>query len=176
MKKTMDQITIVTDKVCQYLSVFSMVTIVAMMIMVCADIVLGNIFKMPIAGLYEVCQVFLTTLVFSSWAYTQTKHGHIHVVMFVSKMPQKLRFISFALTSYLSTVVMGIACYAVFKQILVVFRSQECTGTLMIPYWPFYIFEMLAFGLLTIVLLRDAIKATIAIWNQEFAEEIQATW
>lgn len=172
----MDRITTVTDNVCRYLSVFSMVTIVLMMVLICADIVLGNIFKMPIAGLYEVCQVTLTTLVFSSWAYTQTKHGHIHVVMFVSKMPQKLRFFCFALTSFLSTIVMGIACGAVFKQIIRTYISQECTGTLMLPYWPFYIFEMLAFGLMTIVLLRDAVKAALAMWNDEFAEEIQATW
>lgn len=176
MKKTMDRITTVTDNVCRYLSFFSMVTIVIMMVMICADIVLGNIMRMPIAGLYEVCQVILTTLVFSSWAYTQTVHGHIHVVMFVSKMPQKLRFVCFALTSFLSTGVMGIACYAVFKQIIRTYISRECTGTLMIPYWPFYIFEMLAFGLMTIVLLRDALKAVFAIWDKEFAEEIQATW
>ena len=176
MKKTMDRITTVTDKICQYVSVFSMITIIFMMVMICLDIVLGNLLKMPIAGLYEICQVVLTTLVFSSWAYTQTKHGHIHVVMFVSKMPQKMRFFCFALTSFLSTVVMGIACYAVCKQMIRTYISQECTGTLMIPYWPFYIFEMLAFGLMTVVLLRDAVKSVLAITNDEFAQEIQATW
>lgn len=176
MKNTMDKITKVTDAVCRYLSFFSMLTIVVMMIFVCVDIVLGNIFKRPIAGTYEICQVLLTTLVFSSWAYTQTKHGHIHVVMFVSKFPQKLRFICFAFTSLLSTAVMGVACYAAFRQMALVMKTRECTGTLMIPYWPFYIFEGLAFGLLTIVLLRDAIKAVLAIGSKEFADEIQASW
>ena len=176
MKKTMDKITKVTDNICRYVSFFSMLTIIIMMVLVCVDIVLGNIFKRPIAGVYEMCQVILTTLVFSSWAYTQTVHGHIHVIMFVSKFPQKIRFICFALTSLFSTGIMGIACYAVFKQMLSVMRTRECTGTLMIPYWPFYIFEGVAFGLLTVVLLRDAVKAVLAIGNKEFAEEIQSTW
>lgn len=176
MKKAMDKITKVTDDICRYLSYFSMLTIVVMMIFVCVDIVLGNIFKNPIPGTYEICQVLLTTLVFSSWAYTQSRHGHIHVVMFVSKFPQKLRFICFAFTSLLSTVIMGIASYAAFRQMLLVRRTRECTGTLMIPYWPFYIFEGLAFALMTVVLLRDAIKAVLAIGSKEFAEEIQSTW
>ena len=176
MKKTMDKITRVTDKICHYVSFFSMFTVIFLMLYVCLDIVLGNILNNPMRGTYEVCQIVLTTLVFSSWAYTQTRHGHIHVVMFVSKFPQKLRFILFAFTSFFSTVIMGVACYAAFKQMLQVMKTRECTGTLMIPYWPFYIFEGVAFGLLTVVLLRDAIKAVLAIGSKEFADEIQATW
>ena len=172
----MDKITTVTDNICRYVSFFSMLTVILLMVLVCVDIVLGNIFNRPIPGVYEMCQVILTTLVFSSWAYTQTVHGHIHVVMFVSKFPQKIRFICFAFTSLFATGVMGVACYAVFKQMLQVMKTRECTGTLMIPYWPFYIFEGVAFALLTIVLLRDAIKAVLAIGSKEFADEIQASW
>lgn len=176
MKKTMDSITTVTDRICIFVSYFSMVTIVIMMLMICADVVLSTFLKKPIAGMYELCQVILTTFVFSSWAYTQTVHGHIHVVMFVSKMPQKLRFICYGLTSIISTFVMGIATYGAYLGIIQKFTSRECTGTLLIPYWPFYIFETIAFGLLTIVLLRDAVKAVIAIGSQEMAAEVQAEW
>ncbi|MCF0121535.1 MAG: TRAP transporter small permease [Oscillospiraceae bacterium] len=176
MKRTMDKITTVTDAVCTIFAYISMAMIIILMLMVCLDVVLGNIFKSPIPGMYEICQLMLSMVVFTSWAYTQTVHGHIHVTMFVSKMPQKLRFFCFSLTSFIATAVLGIGTYAVYKQILVKKLSGEATGTLQLPFWPFYIFELVAFGLLTILLLRDAIKAAMAMFDKEMADEIQATW
>lgn len=176
MKKFMNKFTSIGDKVCYYVSYLSMAVIVIMMFLITIDVLLSHIFNYRIKGCYEISQVFLSVLVFSSWAYTQTVHGHIHVVMFVSKLPQKLRFIAFGLTSIISMVTMAFASYAVFFKILEVKASNECSGTLLIPYWPFYIFEFVAMVLLSIVLLRDAIKAIWAIGNKEAAEEIQADW
>ena len=89
---------------------------------------------------------------------------------------QKLRFLCFSLTSISSTVTLAVAAYAVWIRLFEVMESNERTGTLLIPYWHFYIFEFLAMALLAIVLLRDAIKAVYAIADKETAEEIQTTW
>ena len=175
MKTALKKITAVTDKICYYVSFFSMVMIVLMMVMVTVDVIL-KIFKLTVPGCYEICQMALATLVFSSWAYTQSVHGHIHVTMFISKFPQKLRFIAFALTSLISVATMVFGFIGVYSQIGSVRASGECTGTLLIPYWPFYIFEFVAMILLAIVLFRDALKAIIAIWDQEMSQEIQAEW
>ncbi|MCD8145542.1 MAG: TRAP transporter small permease [Oscillospiraceae bacterium] len=165
----------VTDKICEVVSWFGMFTVFLLMILICLDVVMTKLGR-PIAGMYEVSCVLLSTLVFFSWAYTQVVHGHIHVVMFVSKMPRVLRFISFGLTSILSAVVMGIASYAIIGIIKIKYQTGECTGTLLIPYWPFYIVEFVAFLLMTVVLARDAIKAVMAIGDKEMAEEVQSTW
>lgn len=176
MKEFMKSFTRVTDKICGYVNWFSMATVACMMLLITADVVAKQIFGSPIDGCYEVCQLILSTLVFSSWAYVQTVHAHIHVTMFVSKFPQKLRFLSFGITAVVSAATMAIATVAVYYQIIDKFHSRECTGVLMLPYWPFYIFELLAFGLLSVVLLRDAVKAIWAMFDQEFAEEVQSTW
>ena len=176
MKKIMGRLTRGSDRVCYYVSYISMAVIVIMMFLITIDVLLSQFFKIRIPGAYEVSQMILSTLVFSSWAYTQTEHGHIHVVMFISKMPQKLRFVCYGLTSIISMVTMVIASYAVYTQILAKFANNERTGTLLIPHWPFYIFEFVALILLSIVLLRDAIKSICAIFDKEFAEEIQSTW
>lgn len=175
MKQFMDKFTKVSDAVCKLFAYVSMVAIVFLMGAICVDAVTTN-FNVPVKGMYELCQVILTTVVFTTWAYTQSTHGHIHVTMFVSRMPQKLRFFCFGFTSLISTLVMGVASYAVYFQILKKKASGEQTGTLLIPYWPFYIFEMIAFILLTVLLLRDTIKAFMAMGSKEMAEEIQATW
>ena len=91
-------------------------------------------------------------------------------------MPMKLRFICFSITSLISTVIMGIASYAVLRQTLSIYRTGEITGTIMVPFWPFYAFEFICFVIFTLALLIDTVKAVTAVWNNEMADEIQATW
>ena len=176
MKKFMAGYTLVGNKVCYYLCYVSMLIVAVMMVLMFVDSMLGLFANTRIMGSYELVQVMLSVLVFSSWAYTQTVHGHINVVMFIRLMPQKLRFFCYGLTSILSTLTMIFATYGVWKMIQDKISNREATATLMIPYWPFYIFELLAFGLLAIMLLCDAIKAVAAIFDKEYADEIMSTW
>ncbi len=163
-------------KVCYYICFVSMILVVVMMLLMTVDALLGKLFSARILGTYELVQCMLCILVFTSWAYTQTQHGHIHVVMFVRMMPQKLRFICFSLTALLSTVTMGFATYALIGAIQGKLASGEATGTLLIPYWPFYVVEFIAFLVFTLALLCDTIKAILAIVDKEVAEEIMESW
>jgi TRAP-type C4-dicarboxylate transport system permease small subunit len=176
MNTFMKHFTRISDKVCYYVSFLSMAVIVIMMCLIAVDVLISHIFNVRIVGAYEITQMLLTIFVFSSWAYTQTVHGHIHVVMFVSKMPKKMRFFAYGLTSVISTVTMAIAAYAVYHQVIAKFYNNERTGNLMILHWPFYIFEFVALVLLSVVLLRDAVKSIGAMFNDAFAEEVQSTW
>ena len=176
MKKFMAAYTNIAAKACYYLCFFSMAMVAIMMVLMFVDAMLGLFFETRITGSYELVQCMLCILVFSSWAYTQTVHGHINVVMFVRMLPQKLRFIFYSFTSILSMVTMVFAAYAVNKGMMEMIASREATGTLLIPMWPFYVFEFLAFILLAVVLLCDAIKAVLAIGDKDFADEIMATW
>ena len=176
MKKFLKTFTVISDKFCDFVNIISMADCIFLMGMIVVDVITGNFFNSPIPGIYEICQVVLTILVFTSWAYAQSKHGHIHVTLFVQRMPQKLRFVCFAITSYLSTIIMAIGTYAVWIVTWSKKSSGECTGTLLIPYWPFYLLEFISFVIFTILLLRDSLKATVAIVDKEMAEEIQASW
>ena len=177
----MKGVTVVTDKICYWVSYFSMIVTVLMAVLLTADVILRKVTPLfgdawSIKGCYEITQMALCTFVFSTWAYTQSVHGHIHVTMFVSKMHQKPKFICFAFTSLLSTATMAFGAYAAFFQVGVVKASGESTANLLIPYWPFYIFEFVALALLAVVLLRDTIKAIMAIWDEETAAEIEKEW
>jgi len=178
VKKALRGITIVTDKICYYVSYFSMAVAILMALLLTADVILRKVSGgvVSIKGAYEITQMALCTFIFSTWAYTQSVHGHIAVTMFISKMPQKLRFFFYSLMSLLSVVTMAFGTYAAFVQINAVKQSGESTANLLIPFWPFYIFEFVALALLTIVLFRDAIKAIVAIFDKEMADEIQAFW
>jgi len=170
--------TLVTDKICYYVSYFSMIVTVIMTLILTADVILrkvtGN--AVSVKGAYEITQMMLCTFIFSTWAYTQTVHGHISVVMFIQKMPRVLRFICFSFTSLLSAATMAFGTYAAFVQISAVKETGESTANLLIPYWPFYIFEFVALALLTVVLIRDAIYAIMAIADKDTAADIEKTW
>ncbi len=179
--RALNATTKVTDRICLIVSYFSMAVAAFLCIILFADVVLRKVsllgsFNFTVKGAYEMCQVGLSMFVFSSWAYVQTIHGHIHVVMFVQKMPQKMRFICFGFCSLLSVVTMCFASYGLWGKIFEVIASGEKTSTLQIPFWPFYIFEFVAFVLLAVVLLLDALKSIIAIFNKEMADQIQKDW
>ena len=176
MKNAVLGATSAIKKLCYYVCFVSMILIVVMMMIMFVDSMLGLFFNNRITGTYEVVQCLLSIVVFTSWAYTQTEHGHIHVVMFVRMMPQKLRFFCFSLTAILSTVTMGFATYALIGAIQGKMASGEATGTLLIPFWPFYIIEFVAFLVFTLALLCDTIKAIMAMFDNEIADDIMKSW
>ena len=176
MKKAVLASTNAVKRLCYYVCFVSMILVVVMMLLMTVDALLGKLFSSRILGTYELVQCMLCILVFTSWAYTQTQHGHIHVVMFVRMMPQKLRFICFSITALLSTATMGFACYALIGAIQGKMASGEATGTLLIPFWPFYIVEFVAFLMFTLALLCDTVKSILAIFDEEVAEDIMESW
>ena len=176
MKKVMKGYTLVTNKLCYYVCYIGMILIAAMMVIMFVDSMLGLFANYRITGIYELVQCLLLVVVFTSWAYTQTVHGHIHVTMFINMMPQKLRFFCFAITSFVSVATMVFATWGVGKGVGEKMASHEITATLMIPIWPLFVVECVVFGLFTLVLLGDAIKAVIAMFDKETADEIQSTW
>ena len=176
MKPVLDKITKVSDSMCRYVSWLSMAMCVVMTVLLVVDVLGRKIGIFTIKGCYEIIQMCLCTFIFSTWSYVQSIHGHIHVVMFIQKMGKIARFICFGLTSVISTATMGVGAYAVYKQIFTMIKSGESTANLLIPFWPFYIIECVAFVLFTITLLIDCVKAFVAMFDHEVAEEVQSTW
>lgn len=172
----MHTFTKITDKICEYISYISMVVIAFIMFfnVIC---VVGRYTGNNITGGVEITQVTLSALIFSSWAYVQTQHGHIHVTMFLSKMPQKVRFALFTITSVLTTVTLLFATVAVFQEMVALITTKHtATGNLLIPYWPFYLIEGVSLAMFSVVLLRDAIRSAQAIVNAEVAKEVEQFW
>ncbi len=176
MKKALNGYTLVTGKICYYLCYLSMILIAVMMIIMFVDSMLGLFANYRIVGIFELVQCMLLIVVFASWAYTQTVHGHIHVTMFVGMMPQKLRFFCFTLTSLISVATMAFGTYGVYIGIGEKMAGREITATLMIPIWPLFLLECIVFALFTLVLLGDTVKSGLAMFDKEVADEIQSSW
>ncbi len=172
----MKKFTEITDKFCQYVSYLSMASMVFIMFYMFIDLCMRVFRNAPITGGYEITVMALSVLIFSSWSYTQTVHGHIHVTMFIGMMPTKVRFFLFGLTSVLSTGTLAVATYATFIRIFELKAQGTATGMLLIPHWPFMTIECIGLFFFTIILARDAIKAVGAMFNEGFAKEVMSTW
>ncbi len=174
--KVIDGYNSVIKKICWYVCYVSMLLVAVMMLLMTVDALSGKIFNQRILGTFELVQCMLCIIVFTSWAFTQTERGHIHVVMFLRMMPQGLRFVCFSITSILSTLTMAFACYGVFNMIKDKIAADERTATLLIPFWPFYVIELIAFVVLTLALLGDTLKSIAAIFNKKAAEDVMSSW
>jgi hypothetical protein len=96
--------------------------------------------------------------------------------MIISHLPNSLRFIFFSFTSFLSTAVISCTAVAAFQQAAKLAKTGLTTGILYLPQAPFYYSEGVTLVLFALVLLLDAVKSTIAIFNKSYAEEIMSYW
>lgn len=144
-------------------------------VLITVDVIL-RLLGHPILGSYEVISIVMTVVVFASFAYGQREKRHIHVTMFIRRLPAAARLVVFGMTSLLSTAIVGCAAYAAFSQAGSAVDSGSATGVLEIPFYPFYYIEGLALALFTLVLLIDAAKAFVAVRNEDLARDVMRHW
>ena len=154
----------------------SVITLLAIVVVVVIDVFLRYVLGQTLRGAYEMVQYLLMISIFSSFAYCQTERGHVHVTMLTSLFPQKLRLILYALTELICCLGAFAVAYASIRQGGIYLSSNMITGVLLLPLWPFYMLEGLCMAVFGIALLWEAIKGVIAVSNQEVAEEIQSSW
>ena len=95
--------------------------------------------------------------------------GGLSCLIFGKLMPDKAKNILFAITSWISTFTLGMMTYASFTYAI---TMKKVSAMLLVPYKPFvFIMSICAFAF-ALALLSDAVKATLAIRNEELAKEI----
>ena len=176
----MKKVTNVLHKITGIVSLITHVSFLAIMVVIVADVILRKFGGAGITGAYEIVQVVLSAGVFAGFAYTQSEHGHVHVTLLISHFPQKIRFLVYGILAILSTAAAFFAAYGAYLATLDNYKKflngAGTTGVLRIPYYPFYIIEIICMAMLGVALAWDMIKSFIAIGNKEVAEEIQSTW
>ena len=149
--------------------------IIAIVVLNVADVLLAKVSK-PILGAYEITQRLLLCTVFASFAYTQTKKGHINMTILIVKFPRVVRFSLYTLTSLLSVFAAGALTYAAYYQGGVSMGINAATEILYIPLYPFFYVQALAMAAFTIVLIFDAVMSIIGIFREDFARHVMSQW
>jgi TRAP-type C4-dicarboxylate transport system permease small subunit len=96
--------------------------------------------------------------------------------MVLSMLPRKLRFLCMTVTSLLSAAIAFFIIYAAIRQARTALASNYVTSVLSITLYPFYWVEAATMSVFLVTLLFDALKNFCAVFDDDVAREIQATW
>ena len=145
-------------------------------IFVVVDVILRKLFSSPIAGDYEITQLWLSVIVFASLAFVQTKKGHVGVTMVIKALPQKIALAVFGVATLVGAFISGICAYSCYELAGRALARNTVTNMIFIPMFPFEYFEGICMALLCIVMVLDAILTFMAIGNKEEADKITGSW
>ena len=131
--------------------------LVAMVCLTCANIFF-RIVWFPIRGTFEFMGYFGAIVTAFALAYTEMNRGHIAVDVMVNRFSRLTQKILHFVNSLVCFVFFAIATWYIFKKATILLRTGEVTETLQIIYYPFTYAVALGFGVLSLVLLSNAIK------------------
>ena len=155
---------------------FTFIAYVLIMALITVDVIFRKAFHSSILGSYELVERMLLILVFAAFAYTQTNRGHIHVTLFISRMPKAFSMILFGFLGLLSAGTAVFCAYATLLQGNFSVSSSTVTAVLHIPLYPFFYIAAFCMLIFAVTLLWDAIKSFIGVGNKEVAADIRSSW
>jgi len=127
------------------------VGLVAMLILIVADIIGIKFFKWPIPGAIEMVAFLGVVVTAFAIAFTQVRRGHIQVEFFVMRLPKHAQAGVTALVSLLGLVLFGLLAWQSYDFGRVLQVTGEVSMTQRIPFYPFV--YAIAFCCLPICLL-----------------------
>lgn len=151
----------------------SALAMVAIMLIVVADVVLRYAFASPLFFAYDLISMYLVVLLFFlSISRTLHHHGHVAIDLFQPFLPMRLRHAGEALCYAAGTVVMALIAWRLSERTHVAFLEDQVTATT-IP-WPIWLSVLpAAFGcwLFTLrCLYRTVAHAASAVTGRRMVE------
>ena len=133
----------------------------AMMLLTTCDVIGRYFFSAPIMGTFELTEFMMVGLVFFSLAYTQSEKGHIAVDILVDRFPKGIRNVIDIINLTLTLFILVLITWMSIERGFEVKASNEYSGTLQIPVYPFVFIVALgsaAMGFETLIDLIEKIR------------------
>jgi len=124
----------IVQMITRALGYVGMAFVVPMMLLTSTDAVARDVWSRPIRGAFEMSSFMLSIFVLLGLAYAQQMKDHVHVTIFVERLPRKLRDALSIFTTLLSMGIVAIMCW---QGIVVAFESSAFSDMLRIPQLPF---------------------------------------
>ncbi len=119
----------------------SAAAMIAIMLVVVADVVMRYFFSYPLIFAYDLIAMYLVVLVFFfALPGTLHLHGHIAIDFFQPFIPPRVRFAGEAIGYAAGTVVLALIAWKLFGRTWIAFVNEEVTATT-IP-WPIWLSEL----------------------------------
>lgn len=159
--EVMDRINQIAEVCCRILMIIAGVAMVAMMIHICADVFWKYAFNRPIIGTLEiVANYYMVLCVFLPIAYAQLRRQNLMVELFTLNVPTRYVAILDGIVALLSVCFVGLLAWLVFGEAVNATRNGEIRDITYfdMPIWPVRWALPLSFGLMTFVMVVQAIN------------------
>ena len=166
----------IVGKVTGVICAVSVVACIGIMLLITVDVIRRAIINEAILGGYEIVERLLAVMVFTSFAYTQYKKGHVRMIMLVMHLPKKVEYVIYFVMQLFSAVLVACLCLALTNQIRYSITAKTATAVLFIPMYPFYIIECVAMGIYALTVLWDAFKGISAVFSKDAEKFLLETW
>jgi TRAP-type C4-dicarboxylate transport system permease small subunit len=131
--------------------------IVAVMIVVCVNVLGRALFGAPLKGTVDMVSLLGAFVIAGAIAYTQVLKGHIRITLFVELLPRSIRIILTCLIDFVGMVLFGIISWQTILFAKGTHEIGELSEVLKIPIAPFAVVVSVGCMALTLVLLADLI-------------------
>ena len=148
----------VVRKMARWISIAAGLSLFIMMMVTVIDVTTRFAGK-PLLGFFEITSLLLVCLVFFALAQTQAVKSNVTVEVFVAKLPVRWQGLVDLITTLLCLGLSALMGYQTWLQSLDILANHQVTGTLFIPYYPFYLIVVLGFLLLTLVFILEIVCA-----------------
>ena len=123
--------------------------------------IIGRQLSAAIPGAYELTQVGMVILVYFSLGYTQVKKGHIAVDVIVAKFPQRMQASVDAVIHVLTLGIYALVTWQLFVHCNRLYLSNQITGVLTAPLWPFAVIAGVGSALFMLAVLSDLVHSIV---------------
>jgi TRAP-type C4-dicarboxylate transport system permease small subunit len=134
------------------------VGLVAMLLLIVADVIGIKIFSSPVPGGIELVSFFAVVAIAFAVAHTQVMRGHVAVDFIVEKFPRRMKLVIDVFTMFLSTCLLAVMAWYTFKYGAKLRATGEVSMTQKIPFYPFVYGMGVCFVVTFLVLVGDLVK------------------
>lgn len=134
-------------------NLISSASLVAMMLLTCADVFMRYVFSRPIIGTYDLVSLMGAVLVAFAMPYTMLKKGHVSVELLIQNLSKGKQLIIETFTHLLG---MGLFSVLIWQAVILsrdMKAAGEVTPILFIPFYPILYCMAVCFGGLCLAIL-----------------------
>jgi TRAP-type transport system small permease protein len=120
-----------------------------------ADVIGRYCFKAPVLGAYELTEYLLVISVLAYMGITQKDKAHVNVDIIFNILPHKAQFVIEKINHTICLLMLILVTWMGVVKTLNLLKSREESILLKIPEYPFAIFMVISFAILTIEFFID---------------------
>ena len=144
--------------IARWLNWLAALAVVAVMIIVCVNVLSRSIFGIPLKGTVDIVSLMGVLVIGGAIGHTQVLKGHVRITLFIDMLPKQARTIVTGLVDIAGMVLFGILSWQTILFALGTNENGELSEVLKIPIAPFAFVVSVGCISLTLVLMADLIN------------------